>query len=113
MKILYGDPRPYWLDNSIFIVCDGGYGNPSGHAYASTASYLTLAHILTDYDFFKRKYFGIFLRIFVYLLFAGLIIAICLSRVYLGVHAINQILHGALLGFAMYFLFIHVLKFIE
>jgi membrane-associated phospholipid phosphatase len=107
MKISYGQPRPFWVDNSLFALCDGGYGNPSAHAYVSSAAYLTLAHILTDYNFFKRR---IYLRILVYILFIGLIVAICLSRLYLGVHAINQILYGALLGIALYFLFVHIIR---
>lgn len=107
MKISYGQPRPFWINNAVFVSCDGGYGNPSAHAYVASSTYLTLAHILTDNDFFRKR---IFLRIFVYLLFIGLIVAICLSRLYLGVHAINQILHGALLGIALYFLFVHIIR---
>lgn len=107
MKMSYGQPRPFWVHNEVFVTCDGGYGNPSAHAYVASSCYLTLAHILTDYDFFKKR---IYLRIFVYILFIGLIIAICLSRLYLGVHAINQILHGALLGIALYFLFVHIIR---
>lgn len=105
MKICYGSPRPYWIDKTLFKACDGGFGNPSGHSYTSTASYLTLAHILTDYDFFKKK---IYMRLGVYFLFIGLIIAILLSRLFLGIHSINQILYGSLLGFALYFLYIHI-----
>ena len=107
MKISYGQPRPFWVNNDVFVSCDGGYGNPSAHSYAASSSYLTLAHILTDNDFFKKR---MYLRILIYTLFLGLIVAICLSRLYLGVHAINQILHGALLGIALYFLFVYIIR---
>lgn len=107
LKISYGQARPFWVDNSLFVYCDGGYGNPSAHALVGASSYLTLAHILTDYEFFRRR---ISLRIIIYILFIGLIVAICLSRIYLGVHTINQVLHGALLGIPLYFLFVHILR---
>lgn len=107
MKMIYGEPRPFWIETSLYKSCDGGFGNPSGHAYASSASYLTLAHILTDYDFFKKRSY---MRIFVYLLFIGLIISILLSRLFLGVHSINQILYGSLLGSSLHFLFVHIFE---
>jgi len=107
MKICYGAPRPFWIDNSLFVNCDGGYANPSGHSYVSTAAYLTLAAILTQFDFFRKR---IYMQILLYILFLGLIIAILLSRLYLGVHTINQILYGGLLGFALYFLFVHIIR---
>jgi len=107
MKMIYGDPRPFWIENSLYKACDGGFGNPSGHSYSSSAFYLTLAHILTDYDFFKKR---IYIRIFVYFLFIGLIITILISRLFLGVHSINQILYGSTLGSGLYFLFIHIFQ---
>jgi len=107
MKITYGNPRPFWIDSTLFKACDGGFGNPSGHAYVSSASYLTLGHILTDYDFFKKR---IYIRVVVYILFIGLTITILLSRLFLGFHSINQILYGSLLGSSLYFLFTHIFQ---
>ncbi len=105
MKMSYGNPRPFWVDTSLFISCDGGYGNPSGHAQTSCASYLTLAHILTDNNFFKKRFY---MKAIVFLLIIALIIAIVLSRLYLGVHSINQIIFGSLIGISVYFLFVHI-----
>jgi hypothetical protein len=108
MKMIYGNPRPYWVDPSLSIACDGGYGNPSGHAFSSTTSYLSLWLIITDFDFFKDTVVGIALRIFLLILFIILILTIMLSRVYLGVHSVNQILYGASLGFAVYYIIFHI-----
>jgi membrane-associated phospholipid phosphatase len=108
MKLMYGQPRPFWIDPSVHIACDGGYGTPSGHAFSSTTTYLAFWHIITDYEFFKKSAIGIILRVFILLLFIGLIFAICISRVFLGVHAVDQILFGASLGFAVYYIIFHI-----
>ena len=45
LKIIYGSPRPFWKDKEIFRVCDGGYGNPSGHSFSSFSVYLSFWNI--------------------------------------------------------------------
>jgi membrane-associated phospholipid phosphatase len=108
LKVIYGNPRPYWKDPSLFLACDGGYGNPSGHSFSSSAIYLSFWHIITDYDFFASGILGICLRIGLLILFIILIVSIMLSRVYLGVHGLNQILYGASLGFSLYYIIFHI-----
>jgi len=107
-KIIYGNPRPFWLDTSISLACDGGFGNPSGHSFSSSACYLSFWHILTDIKYFENKkiFRGITL-IFAVLMF----LTIMLSRVFLGVHSVNQVIYGCSLGVALYFFyfFIHEL----
>ncbi len=40
--MLYLENRPYWDNEGIYpYVCEGGLGNPSGHALMSTAVYLS------------------------------------------------------------------------
>ena len=50
MKIIYGNPRPFWIDKNLAKGCDGGYGNPSGHSFSSSAIYLTLWYLITDLE---------------------------------------------------------------
>ena len=43
MKIWYGSLRPFWEDPNLYQgICDGGFGNPSGHSITSAYLYLTL-----------------------------------------------------------------------
>lgn len=106
-KMFYGSPRPSWIDSTLNKACDGGYGNPSGHSFCSMATYLSLWHICTDNKFFVTK--RIF-RSFLLLCTICLIAMIMTSRIYLGVHSINQILFGMSLGFALYYLFFHIIS---
>lgn len=107
LKMIYGNPRPFWIDPTLHIACDGGFGNPSGHSFSSMGVYLAFWHIITDYKVFKDRWY---LRVFILILFLLLIIAILLSRVFLGVHSVNQILYGGSLGFAIYYFHFHIVS---
>jgi undecaprenyl-diphosphatase len=110
MKICYSSPRPYWVDISLLKDCSEGYGNPSGHASDSVAVYLTLWKIISEVSFIKKRVWAKYLI----LLFLTLLIAtIMFSRIYLGVHSVNQILYGASLGFIIYYLFIELLDLLN
>ncbi len=108
MKLIYASPRPFWDESTLLKVCEGSFGNPSGHAMTSAAVYLSLTDILTDYDYFDRK--NILLKVFIYFSSCVLILSICVSRVVLAVHSINQVIFGALLGIGMYYFFYHILE---
>jgi undecaprenyl-diphosphatase len=107
LKMLYSNPRPYWVKPSLMLSCSPGFGNPSGHAFDSIAVYLSLWHMITDHSFFIKywpfKYILLLLKL-------GLVIAIVLSRVYLGVHSVNQIIYGLTLGFCVYYLVYCILE---
>lgn len=105
MKIIYGNPRPYWDDMQLSASCNGGFGNPSGHAFSSVAVYLGLSYALTDLEFFhKRRFF----KILVYLFLSILTILIIFSRIILNAHSINQVLYGGLLGLGLFFVYCFV-----
>jgi membrane-associated phospholipid phosphatase len=108
MKILYGNPRPFWVDTSLYKSCNGGFGNPSGHSFSSSSVFLAFWHLITDYPFFKQSATGIILRIFLLVLFILLIFTIMLTRLFLGVHSVNQVLYGFSLGVALYFIIFHL-----
>lgn len=107
MKICYGNPRPFWIDPSLKNACDGGFGNPSGHAFSSSASYFAINHFVIQNKFFEKN---IFLKILSTIFFVALIIAILLSRLFLGVHSVNQILYGSLLGSSLYFILFFIVE---
>ncbi len=107
LKILYGSPRPFWIYPSIKRTCDGGYGNPSGHSFSSFSVYLSLYNIIVDLSYFNmRSYLKLFL-LFLFILFSFLI---CLSRIFLSIHSLNQIMFGIILGIGMYFYYFHIIE---
>jgi membrane-associated phospholipid phosphatase len=107
MKIYYSNPRPYWVEPSILKQCSAGYGNPSGHASESVVVYLTLWKILANSDIFKRRNL---LKYILLIFILVLLILIAFSRVYLGVHSVNQVIFGSTIGFSMYFLFMEIIQ---
>ena len=113
LKIIYNNPRPYWIDQSLFIQCSGGYGNPSGHSLGSCASYLALCHLFTEYKWFKENTTGIITRCLLFGLTLIFIFTIMLSRLFLGVHSIDQVLYGFTLGLSLYYIFFHIIKLQE
>ena len=107
MKLLYHDPRPFWTNTDLYSgSCDGGFGNPSGHAYASTFTYLGFFRLLSKTKFFANK---LMYKVILFLVALFFIITIVLSRIYLAMHSFNQILYGCLLGFSVYYLIFHIL----
>jgi membrane-associated phospholipid phosphatase len=108
LKLTYGSPRPFWINTSILRVCEGGYGNPSGHSMVGAASWLALAHIFTDYKYFHKE--NIILKVFIFLISSVVVTCICVSRVVLGTHSTNQVIFGASLGVGFYYLFFYIFK---
>jgi membrane-associated phospholipid phosphatase len=85
LKRLFAAPRPFWLDSRVQAhITETSFGFPSGHAQ-NAASIWGLAA-----NQFKRRWFT--------LLTLLLILLIGLSRVFLGVHGISQVVAGWLSG---------------
>lgn len=87
LKFLIMRPRPFVVDDTIINLrpeTSGGYSMPSGHS--QTASTLTFGL----YQFFKKKY----------LLIIAIVIStlVALSRMYIGVHYLSDVVVGVLLG---------------
>ena len=113
MKNIYANPRPYMINLNIKIKhCDAGYGNPSGHSFSSTASYLAFYHIMTDITWFKT---GILIRKIIrgIILFFTIVMVVTImySRFYLGVHSLNQLIYGCSCGLLLYMWFFTFLRF--
>ena len=89
--------RPFWENPAVdAIACSNQYGNPSGHSFASMG--MALAVWLDFNSVFSRKtesylsaWYWRLLLLIAALAFAG---AIGYSRVFLGVHSINQVYYG-------------------
>ena len=114
LKVIYIQERPVWLNVEINPgnnhAC--GYGNPSGHALTSTCLYLSIWYISCQLFDTKIKK-EITRNILKYLLLSVSIILfllIMISRVFLGVHSLNQIIYGSSLGFGIFLLFMPTLQ---
>lgn len=93
LKIVFDRPRPAGI-NLIELPDSGSF--PSGHAMISCSLYGMLAYLI------KRKMRGAAKK-WLIASFYLLIAAILLSRAYLGVHFASDILAGAFLGLAWYY----------
>lgn len=88
-KHLFADPRPYWIEPGIGLSEEESYGLPSGHAQSATVFYGLLA------IYFRRAWVWILAILFILL--------IAFSRVYLGVHDLEDVIVGILLGVLILF----------
>lgn len=88
LKNLFGQPRPLILDPSLGLVTSTSkFGLPSGAAQAATV----IAMYFMNY--FKKQWvvaLGLFY-----------IVLICISRVYIGMHFISDVVVGCMLGFIL------------
>jgi len=83
-KYLLHGPRPYWLDSSIGLAEAHDYGIPSGHTQLATTVYFMLAGWL------KRSW--------IWILAILLVVSMGMSRIYLGVHFVQDVAAGFLLA---------------
>lgn len=74
------------------LITQGGYSFPSGHSMSSFIFYTSLAVVLSKIS--KRKSVDYIIAI----LFACLVVAIGISRIYLGVHYPSDVLAGYAAG---------------
>ena len=100
LKFLFARPRPI----DINLIEESGYSFPSGHAMVSTAFYGFLIYLLWQTNLSKKAkwFYSLFLLI--------LIMFICITRVYLGVHYASDVLGGALLSITYLAVFISIIS---
>lgn len=108
-KIIYRSPRPIWKSDDIKISCNNGFGNPSGHSFTSMCVYLSLAHLLTNFNYFYKKTIGVVLRVVIFIVLIVTIGLVLFSRIVLGAHSINQVIYGGMLGFGTYFVLFFII----
>jgi len=96
-KLLFKSPRPYWVDSQVQAYSSElSFGMPSGHAMNATSVWGLLAASV------KKKAVTIIAVV--------LIILIGISRIYLGVHFLSDVLVGWLLGFLLLLLYTRLEK---
>lgn len=100
LKFIIQRPRP----NFSQAISVSGYSYPSGHAMISTAFYGFIFYLIykSNLDNKYKILFGIFIIILI-----GLI---CISRVYLGVHYLTDVVAGASLAILYLSIYTYWLK---
>ena len=86
-KHFFRFPRPYWIDSSIGLNTGETYGLPSGHTLVTMVLYGFL------WGWFRRGWL-LWLTVF-------MVVLMGLSRVYLGVHFVHDVIAGGLAGLAI------------
>lgn len=84
LKHAFRGPRPFWLDESLELFEAGGYGVPSGHTQYAATLYLVIAAWLH--------------RGWAWILAIVMVILMGLSRIFLGVHFVHDVVAGAVVG---------------
>ena len=80
LKHGFRGPRPFWLEPGLEKAFESSYGVPSGHTQGATITYLFFASWL------RRRW--------AWLLAFVMIVLMGLSRVFLGVHFVHDVLAG-------------------
>lgn len=105
LKLIIQNPRPWFVSSELYVNCEGGYGNPSGHAMSSAATMFAVAELFIDRYKPSSK-----IECIIYVITGFIVGNVGLSRIFLGFHSINQIIYGFLLGFSVYYFYFHYLK---
>jgi undecaprenyl-diphosphatase len=96
LKVIIKRHRP--LENPL--VTETSYSFPSGHSMNSASIYLFIAFLLITYvPFFCKR------KTYIWVIAGILVFLIGLSRMYIGVHFLTDVIAGWSLGFVFYLLF--------
>ncbi|TVX86750.1 phosphatase PAP2 family protein [Paenibacillus agilis] len=108
MKQIFARTRPEW---EHWVIADG-YSFPSGHAMVAAAFYGVLAYLLVQW-LRDRGISSNVTTTGIGFIAGILIICIALSRVYLGVHYITDVVAGIFAGMLWFFVCIYVYRRIK
>ncbi len=100
LKSILRRPRP----TEFRLINETGYSFPSGHSMVSMAFYGFLIYLI--YKNIKNKY----LKTILIIILSLLIIAIGISRIYLGVHYVSDIIGGFLISISYLILYIKLIN---
>ena len=90
MKMIYAEPRPYWVTSDIKIMkCHAGFGNPSGHAMIGTGIPLIFWLDFMHNKCKDNRCAKYCLSFVLFVLVAAIAISTDYSRLILGVHSLN------------------------
>ena len=100
LKFIFARPRPI----DINLIEELGYSFPSAHAMVSTAFYGFIIYLIWNLNI-KRAYKWIYS-----ILLSILIILICITRIYLGVHYASDVFGGMFISISYLVLFTSIIS---
>lgn len=100
LKLIIARPRP----SRLRLVIESGYSFPSGHSMVSFAFYGFLIYLISKNLKNKKIKYPLIA------LLSLLILLIGISRIYLGVHYVTDVLGGYIIGLIYLIVFIEVIK---
>ena len=101
LKIIIKRERP----NFLALVSESSYSFPSGHSMISILFFGSIIYLVNKYNIKYKKTITILLSIF--------IILVGLSRLYLGVHFLTDVIGGYLCGFIALIIIIMIFERVE
>src|SRR5207245_1542562 len=91
-KLAFHMPRPHWVDARIKELSgSGGYGMPSGHVLSATVVWPSVAKTLG--------------KPWAWAIALACVLLVSISRVYLGVHFMSDVVAACLIGTALLWCF--------
>jgi len=100
LKLIFARPRPL----NINLIKEFGYSFPSAHAMVSTAFYGFFIYLIWQTNINKKQ------KWLYSCLFSLLILLICVTRVYLGVHYASDVFGGMLIAITYLVLFTSIIS---
>lgn len=100
LKIIIARPRP----ERLRLTLENGYSFPSGHSMVSFAFYGFLIYLINKNLKNKKIKYPLIFFIALLILFIGI------SRIYLGVHYVTDVVGGFIIGFIYLIIFIKMIK---
>ena len=103
LKLYVAEPRPFFLSSYVIPASckDLEYGFPSGHATVATSTFGTLLYCTTNKFQLRSS-----LRVASWILFTCFISLVCFSRLFLGLHTLDQLFVGLVVGTLIAFIVI-------
>ncbi len=101
IKLIVHRPRP---SNTMTLAVETSYSFPSGHSMMSMVFYGLVIYYVRK--FVKRKWISNLLTVVLSLV----ILAVGITRIYLGVHYATDVLAAYVIGFVYLFVFIKILE---
>jgi membrane-associated phospholipid phosphatase len=105
--VAFRDPRPYWTFPAVRVLyhCSRGFGNPSGHAMWCFA-----IPIAISLDIRRSNPHGKCMQLISIITTLWIGISIAFTRMILGVHSLDQVIFGGLIGVWIAFTFEFILR---
>lgn len=107
LKVGFRSPRPYWTFTDVKVLhhCSRGFGNPSGHAMWCFA-----IPIAISLDIRRSNPHGKCMQVVAILTTLWIGISIAFTRMIMGVHSLDQVIFGGLVGVWIAFTFEFIVR---